>query len=43
MDERASENKMVTWEIKESGDYNIGLIDFTEQTITTGNERGLIT
>ena len=30
MDERASENKMVTWEIKESRDYNIGLIDFTE-------------
>ena len=30
MDERASKNKIVTWEIKESGYYNIGHIDFTE-------------
>ena len=30
MGERASENIRVTRKIRERGDYNIGLIDFTE-------------
>ena len=43
MDERAAESSRATWKIRESGDFNIGLIDFTERTITTGRARGLTT